>query len=330
MSGHRVTPYELTATRKWAKEDEAGENLLLASVSDDKTVDLLDVVEAHIKNVPPATNADKTWELECVEVQRQKDSLSMAFAVDVSGEKETILDGSKPGRPFAFEKNQKHVSRFYSCCLLWRPPKSTEGRLLVHSPWGRGGSRVQTTRLLQRALNEEPELKVKLHAAPLVPAKLLQKFLERAKATQITYVKPKGIASTFGDATNNRTTLAHMAVVVKGSDTIPFRDALQAALKASKNRDALFSIRLRDEGAKGGYIDETFEDVLIDLDTGGGIKRYSMRTDAIPTVTFDETSEINNLYFALPENNHDIWAKELLKGATPVLEKLLLDVPVVT
>jgi hypothetical protein len=118
-----------------------------------------------------------------------------------------------------------------------------------------------------------------------------------------------------------------MELVVAGSDTIPFRDALQAALKSTKNKSGLFKIRVREDGADQ-FRDETFDDVLIDLATGGGIKRYSMAKDTIPTVSFDRTPEINNLYYALPEGADMDWAKQLLTGVTPILEDLLFEVPV--
>ncbi len=81
MSGHRITPYEVTATRKRARREEKDHGLLLASLSDSKTVDLLDVVQDHIVGAEPLVRDDKTWQLECVGVGRQESSVSMVFAV---------------------------------------------------------------------------------------------------------------------------------------------------------------------------------------------------------------------------------------------------------
>ncbi len=328
MSGHRITPYEVTATRKRARKEEKDHELLLASLSDSTTVDLLDVVQDHIVGAEPLVRDDKTWQLECVGVGRRKSSVSMVFAVDISGEREVIRDGSLPERPLAFTKDKKHVTRFYACALLWRSTAGTEGRLLVHSPWGRGGTRVQITKLLQRALDANLDAKTKLHSNPLVPAKMLKQFLDQAKNTKITYSKSKGIESTFGDTTSSRSTRAEMDLIVKGSDTIPFRDALQSALKASASKDSFFTIRLRNDEPPTGYSEETFDDVYIDLETGGGIKRYSMAKDTIPTVSFDQTSRINGIYFDLPSDKPDEWAERLLAGVTPILKEHLLDVPI--
>lgn len=324
MSGHMVTPYELTARRKRARGAQKNSHLLLASVSDEETIDLLDLVDTSILEIEPLRRDDE-WVLQCVGKQRQQDSLSLVFAVDVSGERESIRDRTKPGRPRVFDKGKDHIARFYATALLYRPPDGTEGRLLLHSPWGRGGTRTQVTKLLQNAANQEPKAKAQLETSAIVPRQIIERFLRNAKNTRITYTKPKGITSEFEGRSHG--TRAEMGLVVKGTDTIPYRDALQAALRSPRNRDGLYTVRMRDDSSDdaGVYREERFDDVIIDLQTGTGLKRYSLRDQTIPTASFDLTSEINLIYYALPDDDDTDWANLLLQGVTPLLEHGLQD-----
>lgn len=315
MAGHIVTPYEVKAKRKHARTNK-DTDLLLASLATDGTIDLLDAVESHLVNVETLTSTDGTRTVECVEVRRTGDALAMVFAADVSGEREVVHDGELPGRPVVFTKGNKHVTRFYSCCLLWRPPSGTSGILLVHSPWARGGSKAQVLKLVQRAVDCSGA-KAKISADPMIPAKALERILRQANATKITYTRSTGVTSTFGESDERASAQAEIDLVVKGSGSLPFRDALTKALKATTSREKLFTVRVRD-GESGVYRDETFDDVAIDITTPGGSRRYSMKENTLPTMGFNLTPEFNNVYFGLPEGGSE-WAAELLSGVMPHL-----------
>lgn len=326
MAGHIVTPYEVKAKRKHARTNK-DTLLLLASLATDRTVDFLDAVESNLVSVESLASTDGTRTVECVEVSRAGDALAMVFAADVSGEREVVHDGALPGRPVVFTKGNKHVTRFYSCCLLWRPPSGTSGILLVHSPWARGGSKAQVLKLVQRAVDCSGA-KAKISADPMIPAKALKRILRQANATKITYSRSTGVTSTFGENDVKASAQAEIDLVVKGSDSVPFRDALTRALKGTTNREKLFTVSVRD-GEDGGYKEETFEDVAIDITTPGGSRRYSMKDNTLPTMGFNLTPEFNNVYYGLPEGGSE-WAAELLAGITPHLvrraEEVRIDI----
>lgn len=322
MAGHVVTPYEVTATRKFARKNK-DTPLELASIGEGVTVDLLDAVDSNILGIEPLKSTDGSRRVTCAEMRRNNDTLAMVFAADVSGEREVVHDGADPARPVIFTKGDQDVTRFYSCCLLWRPAPGTAGILLVHSPWGRGGSRSQIVRLIQRAVDQTEGAKAKISADALVPAKILARILRQAKATKITYRRTTGITSTFGDAQERKSAPAEIDLVVKGSGSIPYRDALAAALKATANREKLFTVRVRNDD--GGYREETFDDVAIDIPTAGGTRRYSMRDDTLPTIGFNLTPEINSIYYGLPDGGVG-WPKLLLDGVVPLLQRRLTEV----
>lgn len=319
MSGHRVTPYEVTATRKHVKnEQEKGKPLLLASIAKDEALDLLDAVENHLLAVEPMVSADKSRTLLPIRALRSGDGVGMVFATDITGEREVVHDGTLPTRPVRFTKGKTDVTRFYSCSLLWRPPGGTRGLLLVHSPWSRGGSRNHILTLLQRAVDSEPAAKAKVRADAIIPASVLRRIVRNANATKITYAKQKRITSTFAKAaTSSTSTQAEMDLVVKGSMTAPYRDALSNALRATanKDKDTLFTIRV---GEGDEAREETFDDVTVEFETATGSKRYSMRDESIPTASYDQTSKINAIYFGLPENAVT-WPDELLRDVIPLL-----------
>jgi hypothetical protein len=326
MAGHMVTPYELTATRKHARK-EKDEKLLLAAIGKDSVIDLLDAAEAHLTSVAPVVYSDKTRTVSAVAVARDGDALGMVFASDVSGEREVVHDGAVPGRPVVFTKHDKHVTRFYSCCLLWRPPSGDAGLLLMHSPWGRGGSKANVLALVQRAVDAEKGTKAKLHADPMIPAKALDRFLRKAEATKIVYTRSTGVRSSFDDNSTTQSARAEMGLVVKGTDTLPYRDALAKALKKNASRDKLFTLRVRDETSEDGYREETFDDVYVDISTPGGNRRYSMKKDTIPTIGFNRTPEVNSVYYGLPDDDADgSWASGLLEGVMPHLIKVVGEV----
>jgi hypothetical protein len=324
MSGHRVTPFALTATKKFAREKK-DEPILLASIGKDRTIDLLDAVDAHLTSVQPVARGDGSLTVQCLRTQRDGDYLSMIFAADVTGEREVVRDGVK--QTVVFTKGKDDVTRTYSAGLIWRPPGGTEGLLLVHSPWGRGGNRFQILTLLQRAVTAEEGAIAKVHADPIIPAKALDRILRNANATRITYVKSKRITSTMDGS--SQSTRAEMDLVVKGSDSIPYRDALARALKASANREKLFTLQMPDEDDPTEVRDETFDDVFIDIATGGGNKRYSMRRETIPTISKDLTPEINNIYFGLGNDDDAAsWADGLLSEVPLYLKRFANEVQV--
>lgn len=319
MAGHIVTPYEVIATRKGARKNK-DEPLLLAALGKDVSLDLLDLVETNICKVPPCVNGDKTSSTRCVAVERTGDSVLMVFDAGRSGEREVVRDNS-PKRKVVFTKQNDHIGSYYSSALLWRPPSGTAAVLLVHSPWGRGGSKGQVLQLLQRAVNVEELAAAKLRANPMIPAKELAKILRAAKSTRITYTKSTGVTSTFDGASGKKSAPAEIDLVVKGSGSIPFRDELTRALKATANKDKFFTLSVRDEAVDGGYREETFDDVTIDIQTSAGSKRYSMRNETVPTLGFNLTSEFNEVYSALPKEaaRVDEWPDLILKGAKKYL-----------
>jgi hypothetical protein len=325
MAGHTITPYEITATRKFVRDrTKRAELLLLASLSNQATVDVLDVVAAHIEHVEPMTSTDKTKTTRCVLVRRHGDRVEMVFACDVSGEREVVIDGADPGRPVVFMKGAEHVARFLSCCVLWRPSGGTDGVLLLHSPWGRGGSKSHVINLLQRALDKEPLAKAKLHADPKVPVEELERLIRDANATKITYTKRTGITSDFvgnGTTPNTASAPAEIDVVVRGSDGTPFLDAFKKALTRKADRNKLLTVKVAD--GDGGYEEQVFDDAEVELRSSAGTRTYSIKRDTIPTIGFNLTSEINSVYYALPDDAHGRWPTELLDGIAKHLRQLL-------
>lgn len=327
MAGHTITPYEISATRKFVRDKaKRAELLLLASLSDKATVDLLDLVETHIEHVEPMMSSDGTKTTRCVLVRRHGERVEMVFACDVSGEREVVIDGADPGRPVVFMKGAEHVARFLSCCVLWRPAGGTEGILLLHSPWGRGGSKSHIVNLLQRAVDQEPLAKAKLHADAKVPVEELERLIRQANATKVTYTKRTGITSDFagnGSTRNTASAPAEIDVVVRGSDGVPFLDAFKNALRRRADRERLLTVKVAD-GA-GGYEEQVFDDVEVELKTSSGARTYSIKRDTIPTIGFNLTSEINSVYYGLPDDAHDKWPAELLDGIAKNLRGLLDD-----
>ncbi|MEM9202777.1 MAG: hypothetical protein AAGC53_14015 [Actinomycetota bacterium] len=317
-----MTPYEFFATQKWARKDK-DKRLLLGAMGEDPPADLLAVLEAGLTSAPSSRSSDGSRSTSCVHVARSGDLLEMVFACDISGERETIFDGSQEGRPHVFTKGEVHISRVFSVCLLWRPPAGTDGVLLLHSPWGRGGSKIHILNLMQRAVNAaSPDPKAKLHAFPTVPQAVMERLLRQAKASRITYLRGTGVTSEFAKASGKQTARAEMALVVKGSDTIPFRDALTSALTAEQNKQKFFTVSVRD--ADGNYQDEQFEDVEIAIPTGSGHTTYSVRNDTMPKMGF--TLGLNSTYFGLPDDDRDSWPRLLADGARTELRRILRDV----
>ena len=323
MAGHTLTPYEFVATRKWARKEKKGEHLLLASLGEDKQVDLLEVIEQNILAVEPVVSTDDTRTVRCVQVESWGDAVAIVLAAEISGEREVVRDGADAARPVTFVKGRQHLTAYYSCCVVWRPASGTEGILLMHSPWGRGGNRGELMKLLQRAVDADPDAKTKLRTNPLVPQKALARLLRRASATRIIYSKRSGIRSTFDNT--NQSAPAEMDLVVKGSDSVPYRNALAAAIRSGSD-EQLFTVRVRDESQKGGYREEEFDDVEVDLETAGGRRRYSVKGGTIPTVGFNITPDVNNVYYRLPDDQPDRWPTELLDGLSVVLKKTLDEV----
>ena len=325
MAGHTLTPYEVTATRKWVRDKKAKETkLLLASIDEDQTIDLLDAVTDNITDLDALETSDGTRTFQFEYYEADADTVTMVFSNEISGEREQIRDSKVKGRPVVFTKDDRHVTIYYSVCLLWRPPDGTEGLLLMHSPWGRGGSKTQVMKLLQAATNASGA-KAKLAADALIPQKMLDRYLRNAKATKIIYRKDSAISSTF--AGNTRTALAEMDLVVKGTNSIGYRDALAAALKATKQDPTkLFTVGIRDPQADGGTREETFDDVEVEISTPGGTRRYSMRNETIPTVGLDVTSAVNSIYYGLDANDPDSWPEQLCAGVGPHLQKRLQEV----
>jgi hypothetical protein len=269
-----------------------------------------------------STDGTRTFQFEYYELDG--DNLTIVFSNEITGEREQIRDNKAKGRPVVFTKDNRHVTIYYSVCLLWRPPDGTDGLLLMHSPWGRGGSKGQVMKVLQAATNASGA-KAKLAASALIPQKMLDRFLRNAKATKIIYRKDSAITSTFAGST--RTALAEMDLVVKGSNSIAFRDALTAALKATKQDPAkLFTVEIRDPQADGGSRAETFDDVEVEISTPGGPRRYSMRNETIPTVGLDITSAFNSVYYRLDAQDPDSWPEQLCEGVTPHLRNRLKEV----
>lgn len=302
MAGHTVTPYNVTAVRKHARAKETKEKALpLASIGKDAPVDLLDAVQARLLDVEPVVSGDSSQTFRPVAIERgtgmRSDRVAMLFATDVSGEREVVHDES-PERKVIFTKDGKHVTRFYSNCLLWRPADETAGVLLIHLPWGRGGSRAHVLKLMQRAVDATEGAKAKLRVDPMIPQKMLARWLRRANATRITYTRTTGVTTTFGQT--RASAQAELDLVVKGSATAGFRDALTKALQASASRDRLFTLSVRDENAEGGLREETFEDVSVDIPIAGGVRRYSMRDDTVPTVGFNMTPSSTTCTTACP------------------------------
>jgi hypothetical protein len=288
MAGHTITPYELYATRKRPRKEEDGTKrlLLAAELTRDGTLDLLDVLSDHVLEAAPSVANDQSRSVTCVDVHRHGEMLDLVFACDVTGEREVVRDPAEG--VVVFMKDAKHVARYFSCCRVWRPANGDQGLVLIHSPWGRGGSKNQILAVLQRAVNAEEGAAAKLRAHPKIPQEVLEEWLKTLNATKITYLKPKGIRSRFETVAGARSAPAEMAVVVKGSDTIPFRDALTHAFRASQDRQAFFTVEMRN--SDGSYSDEKFEDVEITIDLGAGhLRTYSMRKETVPTVGFDLT-----------------------------------------
>lgn len=324
MAGHHLTPYDLTATRARARKNK-DQKLLLASLSDKTTIDLLDLISANIRTVAPVQSADGSRTVRCVAATRNDDVVRMVFAADLVGEREVVHDGDDDERPAVFEKRKTHITRYFSVATLWRPSDGETGILLVHSPWGRGGSKGQILTLLQRSVSIDPLARAKLHADPKIPGAVLRRILDTAQSTKITYLRHTGVTSEFDAAVGQKSAAAEMALVIKGSDSLPFRDALTAALRTGKSREKFFTIQVRDDDT-GDLRTETFDDVEVDVRTGGGVKTYSLRKDTFPTLGFDYTPEINAVYWALPSDEYEKWPMGLLDGTSGVFDRLLAEV----
>lgn len=317
MAGHRITPYELTATRKWPHKAEDGERKLLLATElvREGSLDVLDAIHDNLAETDPVKSHDDTRSVSCVHAVRTGDALDLVFACDVSGEREVVRDPEQG--LVVFMKGPDHVARYYSCCRVWRKSDADRGLLLVHSPWGRGGSKLQILRFLQRAVNLEEGAAAKLHANPKVPAQLLDYLMANLNATKITYVKDKSIRSRFSERVSE-TAHAAVSLVVKGTDTVPFRNGLTAALTAAQNREKFFTIEVAQQD--GGYTEETFDDVEITVSNGAGETRYSMARDTIPGLGFDYTPDLTRVYLGLPSDRDDNWPRLLLDGAKPYLD----------
>lgn len=322
MAGHSITPYELHATRKWPLQEEDKERKLLLAqeLVREGSLDLLDALEDNLADVAPTISTDKTRTVSCVDLDRRGDVLDMVFACDVSGEREVVRDPAEG--LVVFMKGPNHTARYFSCCSVWRATDGDTGLMVVHSPWGRGGSKNQILSVLQRAVNAEDGAKAKLRANPKIPHDVLETWLANLNATKITYRKDKGIRSQFANVSGKRSAAAEMALVVKGTETLPYRDALKRALQGSTNRDKLFTVEMREAG--DAYADETFDDVEVSITHGDGRSTtYSIGRDTVPTMGFDYTKELSKVYLALPEEDDGDWPVQLRKGATPFMDKVL-------
>lgn len=320
MAGHRVTPFELYATRKRPRHDEDGEaHLLLAAElvrEDDGTLDLLDAIQHNIGDVEPYVTRDGSHTVRCLDVRRRPDRVDLIFACDVEGEREVVRNREEG--VVVLIKGPEHVARFYSCVTVWRPADGDTGILLVHSPYGRGGSKSQILALLQRAVNEEEGARAKLHAHPKVPHDVLKMLLRRARSTRIAYRKTKAIRSRFSNTTGLRSAPAEMELVVKGSDSVPYRDALEHALRNASNRDAFYTVQVRDPD--GEFHEEVFDDVAISLvSPDGSTKTYSVAQDSVPTMGFDVTEEMIRVFRELPADDDAEWPAELQRRAHRIM-----------
>lgn len=316
MAGHTVTPYSVIAKRKHARGER--DNLLLASLSPGGTVDLLDVVAEHITAVDPQVSTDGATTIRCEVAERKGDSVMMVIAIEVTGEQEIVRRAGD--REVVLVKEREHITQYYSCALLWRPPSGTEGMLLTHSPWGRGGRRTAIAKLIQRAVNVDGDTKALIKTDTLVPAAVLERYLRQAKATRIIYSKGTGITSTFGG--KRASTPAEVDLVVKGSDSAGFRDQLSKVLKQRKEAslEGLFRIQVRDPDG-GGYREEEFDDVSVDIPVLGGVRRYSLKKNTVPTLGFDATEAITSAYHDLAGSGEGEWAERLLRSVRPKLEQ---------
>lgn len=324
MAGHTVTPYQLKAKRARARKNKEV-TLNLAALADGTSVDLLDVLEANLPSVAAYESSDKSQLIRCELVNAcAADVVTIVFAADRLGEREVLHDTSEDSRPVVFEKGRKHAARYFMCCLVWRPTDGGDGILLLHSPWGRGGTKTQILKLLQSAVRNEPKAKAKLSADAMIPAAALSAILDRANATKITYRRETGVQSDFASVDGTKTAPASMALVVKGTNTLPYRDALGKALKDKANRSKLFVASVAD--GDGNYTEQTFDDVEVEVDTGAGKATYSISTESIPTMGYNETSEINAAYYALPEGDWGNWPAQLEAAVRPVLLRVLGNV----
>lgn len=336
MALHKYTPYQVTAERLNHRGKDGAPRLELAALGGDQPVDLLDALEANLVGLPPINNQAKTQKMRCVDVRRSGDYLHMVFAHDYSGERELVLDvaeGEDGGEGVAkvvFLKEDQHVARIYSCCTVWRPSSPADdpcvGVLLIHSPWGRAGSRSMTGRLLQKALRaHDPAPKAKLKLDALVTDAALQNIINTADATRIRYTKSKRLRSSFANPDGGHQSVeSEMSLVVKGADATPFRDALRGALRSADKRSSLFTVEIRDGEA---FEEETFDDVEVTFTTGSGNTTYSLKKDNVPTMGYDLSSDVQSVYAILPpEERGDNWPRLILDGLVERLQRLATEV----
>lgn len=317
MSSHRLTPFELTATRKFVRDEKKkNQRLLLASLSTERTVDLLDEIEANAGEIEPIASNAGAKTIRPAALKRDGNFLHLAMSMDVSGEREVIY---QEGAPLPILKDRQDVARLFALASVYRPDDADSGIVLFHSPWGRGGTRANLRAMLQRCLDVDKSTKAKLALAPMVPAKSVERLLRQAEATRIVYQKSKGIRSSFNN--QQKSAPAEMALVVKGSSSKGYRDSLRAAIRDVNDRRQFFTVQTRDDD--GTYTEEEFDDVAIDLVTDAGVKRYSLAEDRLPTVSFDLTADINKIYFSLPEDKPDEWGSRLLDGVHQQLRRLI-------
>lgn len=336
MALHKYTPYKITAEKLYDRGAGPAPRLELAALGGDEPVDLLDALTSNLIGLPPVANQSKTQRMRCVDLLRTRDYLHLVFAHDYSGERELVFDvaegaeGEDDASEVVFLKEDKHVARIHSCCTIWRPSSAkddpTTGIILIHSPWGRAGSRALTGKLLQKALRQhEPKPKARLHLDPLVSDEALRRIIDTADATKIRYSKTKWLRSDFASPNGGQQSVeSEMSLIVKGADATPFRDALRGALRNSDRRSSLFTVEVRDGD---GFDEETFDDVEITFAAGSGNTTYSLAKNAVPTMGYNLSGDVQSVYAALPpEERGEDWPSLILSGLADRLQRLAREV----
>src|SRR5689334_1895838 len=92
VAGHTFSPFALTATRSHARKDKS--DLVLSSLAEKATVDLLTALESGLGSVSPRTMSDGAISISPQAWRVNGDVLEFVLAIDVKGIREIIRDGA--------------------------------------------------------------------------------------------------------------------------------------------------------------------------------------------------------------------------------------------
>jgi len=334
MAGHSLTPYRITATKKRARGAAKDRLLSLSDLTPDDgvVVDFVDVVSDHLLAAPPIESRDKSQSTRCLALRlrtvrksgnRVGRVLDMVFAVDRRGERRPVEDPET--NTVVFEQLADHSARYYALASIYLADgDGTTATLILHRPWGQGVSRRHVERHLNKCfqLSGHP---VKPSVGTLVTDDVIKQTIRTAKESAVVYKRRTRARNMFNEARAD----GNMEFRVGGKQaTAEFLNGFAQVLRDPARRDELLSIHLPgiagDEDGQGEEDDLVhFDDAVIAFEMPDGtVRHYSIERDNMPSISFDVTGEINDVYFALPAKQYDVWPDRLITGCAKHLLRL--------